>query len=94
MIKFLDKHIFPAIVAYVIHRLHIIALLAIGVVLIYSDNPILQLKLGNYTNVCSALVSCIVLLQSQKHHHENMKRHDSHEKKLHVLHEKVGVKDE
>lgn len=87
---FLDKYIFPAIVAYVINRLHILLLLFIGAILMYSDNSIIQLKLGNYTNVCSALVSCIVLLQSINNHQENMKRHDDHEEQLQALHEKVS----
>lgn len=90
MNAFLDKYIFPAIVRYVIHRLHILLLLAIGVALMIIDNPIVQLKLGNYTNVCSALVACIVLSQQMNNHQENMKRHDEHEEQLKALHKKVS----
>jgi hypothetical protein len=43
-----------------------------------ASNTALALTLGNYTNVCSAAVSSIVLMQSLKHHRENKQMHAAH----------------
>ena len=94
LITLLDERIFPAIVAYVVHRAHIIALLFIGVVLMISPDPIVQLKLGNYTNVCSALVACIVLLQQIDHHKANMAQHSKHTKHIQRLHKRLDTMEQ
>jgi hypothetical protein len=87
--RWLDGTMFPAIVSYVVHRAHIIALLLVGIALMISTDPLIQLKLGNYTNVCSALVSCIVLLQSMSHHRENLQHHRRHTRHLQHLHHRL-----
>lgn len=72
---FLDNRFFPAFKALVTNRLFILALLALGVVLMVDDNPILQLKGGNFTNVCSAVLGCVVLLQQLAHHADTKALH-------------------
>jgi hypothetical protein len=90
IVTILDTRLFPAIVSYVIHRAHIIALLLVGVALMISSDPLVQLKLGNYTNVCSALVSCIVLLQAIGHHKENVQHHRRHTRHIQHLHQRLS----
>lgn len=67
---FLDTRLFPAIVKYATARLHIVALLILGIVLMVWHDALLELVGGNYTNIISAMVSCIVLLQQVSHHQE------------------------
>jgi hypothetical protein len=92
----LDAKPFPAIVAYATHRLHIVALMGVLGALMLDNNPLVQLKLGNYTNVVSALVACIVLLQQVAHrretramHEENQRLHQTHAAEVAALHAKV-----
>jgi hypothetical protein len=64
----LDWRFFPTFQRVVTHRLFILSLLILGVVLMVDDSPIIQLKGGNFTNVCSAVLGCVVLLQQMAHH--------------------------
>lgn len=64
----LDTHFFPLIVSYTIHRAHIVFLVILWLALICGGSfTAFELVGGNYTNGLSALVSCIVLLQTMKH---------------------------
>ncbi len=85
----LDATAFPAIVRYATSRPHIVALLLLGSVLMLWHDPSVELVGGNYTNIVSALVSCIVLLQQVSHHHEVKRLHSEHAKQIAALHETV-----
>lgn len=72
----LDTAIFPRIVAYATHPLVILLTICLIVPLVvFSSVTALALVLGNYTNVVSAAVSSIVLMQALKHHHEAKQMH-------------------
>ncbi|MGZ6281697.1 MAG: hypothetical protein ACXWQ5_00120 [Ktedonobacterales bacterium] len=96
---FLDTRLFPLIVSYTTSRAHILVLLALWIALICGGSfTAFELVGGNYTNGLSALVSCIVLLQSMKHHTETRKlrsevkkQHEETHKKLDVIHENVAL---
>lgn len=85
----LDTTAFPAIVRYATSRPHIVALLALGCVLMLWHDPLVELVGGNYTNIVSALVSCIVLLQQVSHHREVKRLHVEHSQQIAALHETV-----
>lgn len=74
VIDFLDNKFFPLIVNYTIHRAHIVFLVILWIALILGGSfTAFELVGGNYTNGLSALVSCIVLLQTVKHQQETKK---------------------
>lgn len=87
--RWLDARPFPAIVAYATHRLHIVALVGALGVLMLDNDPLVQLKVGNYTNVTSALVACIVLLGQVAHRRETHQLHENHAREMAALHDKV-----
>jgi hypothetical protein len=65
----LDEQVFPRIIAYTTHRLHITALMLLWLgLLVGGGATAFELVGGNYTNGLSALASCIVLLQQISHH--------------------------
>lgn len=66
----LDNRFFPLFKTIVTHRLFIVGLLVLGIILMLDDNATVQLKGGNFTNVTSAVLGCVVLLQQLAHHME------------------------
>ena len=80
MIRFyrlLDARLFPALVWYATHRLHITALLLLGFFLMLGGAyPALELVGGNYTNIVSAVVASVVLLRQSEHHRSIHQRLD------------------
>jgi hypothetical protein len=76
---FLDARLFPLIVAYATHRVVILmTILLIVPLVVFASVTWLALILGNYTNVVSAAVSSIVLLQSLRHHAETARNRADH----------------
>ncbi len=74
--RYLDQNLFPAIVQYAINRWHIVALLVIGIAMFLLVRfPSAEIILGNYTNIISALVSCIVLLTTMQQHQQHQQHH-------------------
>lgn len=74
--EWLDTAFFPRFERFVTHPLFIMSLLILGVVLMVDDNPLLQLKGGNFTNVTSAALGCVVLLQTISHKKQSVRHHD------------------
>ncbi len=63
----LTKYVFPRVVAYATPPFHITALLILGLLLeSFANWTAFSLAGWNYTNVVSAAVSCIVLLQTTR----------------------------
>lgn len=89
--SWLDTRLFPAIVGYATGRWHILALLFLGVALMVWHDAIFELIGGNYTNIVSALVSCIVLLQTVAHRHETKRLHQQHNDDMSALHAKLDA---
>src|SRR4051794_40959030 len=52
--RFLERNLFPRIVGYTIHPLHILILLILWIGLLFWHNTIFELVGGNYTNGLSA----------------------------------------
>lgn len=103
---FLDARLFPAIVSYTTSRAHILFLFFLWIALLVGGSfTAFELVGGNYTNGLSALVSCIVLLQSLRHHketkhlrsevkahrEESRARHEETHQRLTVIHENVAL---
>lgn len=103
---FLDTRLFPLIVSYTTSRAHILFLLLLWIALLVGGSfTAFELVGGNYTNGLSALVSCIVLLQSLRHHREtkslrsevkahreeSRQRHEETHNRLTVIHENVAL---
>ena len=85
-VEWLDRRFFAWTVKYATHPLVIFATMLLLIPLIvFASITSLALILGNYTNVCSAAVSSIVLMQSMKHHRENKALH-AENAQLHTLH--------
>lgn len=97
--SFLELKFFPVVVRYAIHPFTITATMLLLAPLIFdSSNTSLSLMLGNYTNVCSATVSSIVLLQSiralnkaEAHHAEAMQAHTDAQELHASVHEKLDA---
>ena len=88
--RWLDGTFFRWVVAYATHPLVILATMLLLVPLIFdAANTALALTLGNYTNVVSASVSSIVLMQSLKHHRENKRLHAQHADEIAALRAEV-----
>ena len=84
----LDDVAFPRVVAYATHPFTITATMLLLIPLIlFASVTALALILGNYTNVVSAAVSSIVLLQSMRHREETKHLH----RKIDRLHEKFDA---
>lgn len=91
----LDNRVFPAIVAYATHRLHILLLLVLGVFLLLGGRwTSAELIGGNYTNITSALLACIILIQQVAHHQEVKDLHQRHAEKLADLHRQILHQEE
>ena len=103
---FLDTRLFPLIVSYTTSRAHIVFLLFLWIALLVGGSfTAFELVGGNSTNGLSALVSCIVLLQSMRHHREtktlraevkahreeSKARHEETHKRLTTIHENVAL---
>lgn len=88
--RLLSERVFPVIVSYATHP-YVIAgtILLLIPLIVFASVTSLALILGNYTNVVSASVSSIVLLQGMKHHVENKRLHAQHAAQIAELHATV-----
>lgn len=82
----LEGRLFPAIIRYTVHPLHIVALLALWTGLLVFHNTLFELVGGNYTNGLSAMAASIVLLQQTRQHRELRRLHRSHHQLLERMH--------
>lgn len=90
--QWLDTRLFPRVIAYTTHHLHIVALMLLWVgLLVGGAFTAFELVGGNYTNGLSALAGCIIMLLQQKHQRENHARHDAHAQQMADLHAKVDA---
>ena len=80
--RFLEGSLFPKIIDYTIHPLHITALLLLWIGLLIFHGEVFELVGGNYTNGLSAMAASIVLLQQTAHHREVKKMNAEHHKAL------------
>jgi hypothetical protein len=85
----LQKRLFPAIIAYTTHPLHILALLALWIGLLLFHDTLFELVGGNYTNGLSAMAASIVLLQQMSQHRETKRLHRQHHELLTEVRELV-----
>ncbi|GIU86496.1 MAG: hypothetical protein KatS3mg009_1011 [Acidimicrobiia bacterium] len=85
----LERSLFPRIIGWTIHPLHILALLFLWIALLVFHRTGFELVGGNYTNGLSAMAASIVLLQQTRHHREVRRLHERHDRLLHQLHELV-----
>jgi hypothetical protein len=83
--RFLERNLFPKIVGYTIHPLHILLLLLLWIGLLLWHNTIFELVGGNYTNGLSAMAASIVLLQHTRQHREVKRLHHESRKLLEEL---------
>lgn len=92
VLSVLQEQIFPHVVTYATHPLIITGtiLLLFPLILDASDTS-LALVLGNYTNVVSASVSSIVLLQSVHHIAHTRAMHQEHREEIAKLHDKIDA---
>lgn len=82
----LESVLFPAIIRYTIHPLHIVALLALWMGLLLFHNTLFELVGGNYTNGLSAMAASIVLLQQTRQQRELRRLHQNHHQLLDRMH--------
>lgn len=82
----LTDGLFPRIIAYTIHPLHIVALLALWILLLLVHSTLFELVGGNYTNGLSAMAASIVLLQQTRQHREVRQLHKKHHELLTEVH--------
>lgn len=88
----LQESVFPRVVTYATHPLTITCTILLLVPLILdASNTSLALVLGNYTNVVSASVSSIVLLQSVHHIAHTRAMHQEHREEIAKLHQKIDA---
>lgn len=88
----LTERVFPRVVTYATHPLTITGTILLLVPLILdASNTSLALVLGNYTNVVSASVSSIVLLQSVGHIAHTKAMHQEHREEIAKLHQKIDA---
>ncbi len=78
----LENRLFPAIIGYTTHPLHIVALLALWIGLLVFHSTLFELVGGNYTNGLSAMAASIVLLQQTRQRHEVRRLHRNHQELL------------
>lgn len=91
---FLDQRLFPWVIAYTTHRVHIMFMAALWMALLLGGSwTAFELVGGNYTNGLSGLMTCIIALQQMRlrqendeHHEATHRRLDAHERKLDELH--------
>ena len=89
--RLLTESLFPKIIAYTIHPLHILALLVLWICLLVIHATLFELVGGNYTNGLSAMAASIVLLQQTRQHREVRQLHDKHHELLTDLHRIVSA---
>lgn len=82
----LENRLFPAIIGYTVHPLHIVALLALWIGLLVFHSTLFELVGGNYTNGLSAMAASIVLLQQTRQQRELRHLHRSHQELLERVH--------
>lgn len=86
----LERRLFPRIIGWTIHPLHILALLFLWFALLVFHQTGFELVGGNYTNGLSAMAASIVLLQQTRHHREVRRLHERHDQLLRQVHELVA----
>lgn len=89
----LTEGLFPRIIAYTIHPLHILALLVLWVSLLLIHSTLFELVGGNYTNGLSAMAASIVLLQQTRQHREVRDLHQKHHQLLSDVHHLLRRRD-
>lgn len=89
----LERRLFPAIIAWTIHPLHILGLLLLWLTLLVVQQTRFELVGGNYTNGLSAMAASIVLLQQTRQHREIRRLHERHDLLLRRVHELVARRD-
>ncbi len=82
----LERRLFPAIIGYTVHPLHIVALLALWIGLLVFHSTLFELVGGNYTNGLSAMAASIVLLQQTRQRREVRQLHRNHQEVLERIH--------
>lgn len=86
----LEERLFPAIVRFATHPLHVTFLLLLWIaILVFGWITVVALTGGNYFNGLCGLVSVILLLQQSKHHVENKQMHERHASEIAHLHAKI-----
>lgn len=81
---FLDNHVFPALIGFATHRIHISLMVCLWMALLLCGSfTAFELVGGNYTNGLSGLLGCIILMQQQKHQAATNELHD----KVDALHQ-------
>lgn len=91
---FLDTRVFPPVIKYFTHPLHIAALLVLGVGLLSYHDPIFELVAGNYTNIGSCLVAVILLYRDRQQETKQDARDAAHQQTAEAvarLHERHDV---
>lgn len=83
----LENRLFPAIIRYTTHPLHIVALLALWIGLLVFHSTLFELVGGNYTNGLSAMAASIVLLRQTRQHRELRHLHRTHQEVLERMHD-------
>lgn len=90
--RWLEYRLFPAIIGYTVHPLHIVALLALWIGLLVFHSTLFELVGGNYTNGLSAMAASIVLLQQTRQQRELRHLHRSHQELLERVHRLLARK--
>lgn len=85
----LEERLFPAIIHYTTHPLHIVALLGLWIGLLVFHDTLFELVGGNYTNGLSAMAASIVLLQQTRQRRELRQLHKNHQEVLERIHHLV-----
>jgi hypothetical protein len=89
----LEREVFPRIIGWTIHPLHILGLLLLWLTLLVVQQTRFELVGGNYTNGLSAMAASIVLLQQTRQHREIRRLHERHDLLLRRVHELVARRD-
>jgi hypothetical protein len=89
LFRWLEERLFPAVISYTIHPLHIVALLLLWILLLVVHAQVFELVGGNYTNGLSAMAASIVLLQQTRQQHDARRRHREHGELLRRLHDRL-----
>lgn len=84
--RWLENRLFPAIIGYTVHPLHILCLLALWIGLLVFHSTLFELVGGNYTNGLSAMAASIVLLQQTRQQRELRHLHRTHQDLLERMH--------
>lgn len=87
--RWLEQSLFPKIISYTIHPIHIFLLLILWIALLVIHATVFELVGGNYTNGLSAMAASIVLLQQTQQHREVRKLHRAHHDLVRSLHARL-----